>query len=73
MLKKPDKSYFYKVATGIDSVKFIPKLPGYKADWIPGCCIESIIHSEFGNSSFSSQELFNKNAKNLGLRALLVR
>ncbi len=73
MLKRPTNAYFYKVATGIDGVKFIPKLPGYKADWIPGCCIESIVHSEFGSAPFSSQELFNKNAKSLGLRALLVR
>ena len=73
MLKKPTNSYFYKVATGIDGVKFIPNLPGYKADWIPGCCIESIIHSEFGNTPFSNQELFNESAKSLGLKALLVR
>ena len=73
MLKKPTNAYFYKVATGIDGVKFIPKLPGYKADWIPGCCIESIIHSEFGNTPFSNQELFNQSAQSLELRALLVR
>lgn len=72
MLKRPTNAYFYKVATGIDGVKFIPKLPGYKANWIPGCCIESIIHSEFGNAPFSSQELFDENAKELGLNALLV-
>lgn len=73
MLKRPTNAYFYKVATGIDGVKFVPNLPGYKADWIPGCCIESIIHAEFGNSSFSNQELFNQNAKSLGLKALLVK
>ena len=73
MLKRPTNAYFYKVATGIDGVKFIPKLPGYKADWIPGCCIESIVHSEYGNTPFANQELFNKSAKNLGLEALLVR
>ena len=73
MLKRPTNAYFYKVATGIDGVKFLPNLPGYKAEWIPGCCIESIIHSEFGNAPFSNQELFNKNAKSLGLKALLVK
>ena len=73
MLKKPNYSYFYKVATGIDGVKFIPKLPGYKANWIPGCCIESIVHSECGNTPFSNQELFNQSAQNLGLEPLLVR
>ena len=73
MLKRPTNAYFYKVATSIDGVKFIPKLPGYKADWIPGCCIESIVHSEYGNTPFANQELFNRSAKNLGLEALLVR
>ncbi len=73
MLKRPTNAYFYKVATGIDGVKFIPPLPGYKEDWIPGCSIESIVHSEFGNTPFSNQELFNKNAKSLGLEALLVK
>lgn len=73
MLKRPEKSYFYKVATGINRVKFIPKLPGYKANWIPGCCIESIVHATYGKSSFATQELFNKSAKELGLIPLLVK
>lgn len=72
MMKKPKDSYFYKVATGIDGVKFIPRLPGYKADWIPGCCIESIVHSECGDEPFTDQKLFNESAKNIGLQPLLV-
>ena len=72
MLKKPKDAYFYKVATGIDGVKFIPRLPGYKAEWIPGCCIESIVHSKYGDAPFKDQELFNKTASSIGLKPLLV-
>lgn len=72
MLKKPSNSYFYKVATGIDGVKFIPKLPGYKAEWIPGCCIESIVHSEYGDAALVNQEKFNESAKTIGLKPLLI-
>ena len=72
MIKKPKDAYFYKVATGLDGIKFIPRLPGYKAEWIPGCCIESIIHAERGDAPFKDQELFTETAKSIGLKPLLV-
>lgn len=72
MLKKPRNTYFYKVATGIEGVKFIPRLPGYQPKWIPGCCIESIIHSSYGDTPFNHQNLFNESAQKLGLIPLLV-
>ncbi len=72
MQKKPQNTYFYKVATGIHGVKFIPRLPGYKANWIPGCCIESVIRSECGQTPFANQTLFNEAAKSIGLKPLLV-
>ena len=72
MLKKPKDAYFYKVATGLDGVKFIPRLPGYKAEWIPGCCIESIVHAECGDTPLTDQKLFNETARSIGLKPLLV-
>lgn len=41
---------FYKVAVGMAGMRFYPRLPGYRADWIPGCAVEAICHAAEGNN-----------------------
>jgi len=71
--EQPEGMTFYKVAVGLDGMKFFPKLPGYEADWIPGCAVEAIIAAKTGEFNGSSQEEFNKKARELGFFAHLVR
>ncbi|MBM4305256.1 MAG: hypothetical protein FJ123_00835 [Deltaproteobacteria bacterium] len=70
--KKPLGVNFYKVAVGLDGARFLPRLPGYKADWIPGCAVEAIYSAATGKFNVSSQAEFNQGAKKLGFFAHLV-
>ncbi|TSC54447.1 MAG: hypothetical protein LiPW31_111 [Microgenomates group bacterium LiPW_31] len=70
--QRPIGVNFYKVAVGLDGVKFYPHLPGYRAEWIPGCAVEAIYSAATGQFNGSSQQEFNKRAKELGFFAHLV-
>ena len=70
--QRPIGVNFYKVAVGLNGVKFYPHLPGYRAEWIPGCAVEAIYSAATGQFNGSSQEEFNKRAKELGFFAHLV-
>jgi hypothetical protein len=70
--KRPNDFFFYKVAVGIKGVKFFPRLPGYKADWIPGCAVEAIVSAATGNFNGTSQVFFNQKARELGFYAHLA-
>lgn len=73
ILKKPKNVFFYKVAVGLDKVRFFPRLPGYRSDWIPGCAIEAIISSTIGGGfNGISQINFNNRARKIGFYAHLV-
>lgn len=64
---------FYKVAVGMEGVKFLPRLPGYQDNWIPGCALEGIYSSVTGQYNGQSQKSFNKKARELGFYAHLDR
>ncbi len=70
--EKPQNVTFYKVAIGMKNVKFYPRLPGYRADWIPGCAVEAIVAAATGKFGSRSQAEFNQQAKELGFFAHLV-
>lgn len=70
---QPEGMFFYKVAVGMTGVKFYPPIPGYKADWLPGCAVEAIIASATGEFNGCSQQEFNRRAKELGFFVHLVR
>jgi len=68
---------FYKVAVAMKTengkiIRFRPRLPGYKAEWIPGCAVEGIFSAATGEFNNTTQLDFNRRAKELGLFALLV-
>ena len=69
--KRPKGISFYKVAVGMDGVRFRPKLPGYRRNWMPGCAVEATVVANTLNFDMDQME-FNKAANDLGLRALLV-
>ena len=69
---RPDGIHFYKVAMGMDGVKFLPRLPGYKSDWIPGCTVEAIYSAATGSFNHIPQTEFNSTARDLGFYAHLV-
>lgn len=69
-----DNSYtFFKVAIGMKNVEFVPRLPGYKTDWIPGCVVEAMHVASTGNYGDFDQIKFNKQARKLGFYAHLVK
>ena len=70
--KRPEGFFFYKVAVGLEGVKFYPRLPGYKADWIPGCAVEAIVSAATGSFNSGRSETFIKKARELGFYAHLV-
>lgn len=63
---------FYKVAAGLEKIKFFPKLPGYKNDWIPGCVLEAMVIASNNQANQGSQSDFNQTAKKLGFFGRLV-
>ena len=65
LTKVPKEIKFYKVAIGRPGVQFIPPLPGYRADWIPGCVQESMVVAETGHHDLNQDE-FNRRSKELG-------
>lgn len=69
---RPERAHFYKVAMGMKGVSFFPHLPGYHAQWIPGCAVEAIYSAAVGSFNGSSQQSFNSNARKLGFAAYLV-
>lgn len=70
---QPEGMFFYKVAVGMAGVKFYPPIPGYRADWLPGCAVEAMVASATGEFNGRSQREFNRRAKEMGFFAHLVR
>jgi hypothetical protein len=70
---QPEGMHFYKVAVGIGNSRFYPRLPGYRPNWIPGCAIEAMTAAVTGEFNGTSQENFNKQARELGFFAHMVK
>lgn len=70
---QPSGMHLYKVAMGIGSSRFIPGLPGYRANWIPGCALEAMVAAATGDFNPASQAEFNNKALRMGFFAHMVR
>jgi hypothetical protein len=69
----PDGIEFYKVALGIDGARFLPGLPGYKPEWLPGCTLEAMYSAKTGMfNGDEGVETFYYNAEKIGFSPLLV-
>lgn len=60
----------YKIALGLEGVRFDPPLPGFQPDWIPGCVAEAIVRTM--GFQPTTQTEFNRVAREIALRALLT-
>lgn len=67
-----ENATLYKVAMSLEGVRFIPKLPGYRNNWVPGCAIEAILQARFGHDTITNPELAQKAAGEIGLKPILV-
>ena len=67
-----ENATLYKVAMSIEGVKFLPKLPGYLFDWVPGCAIEAILQAGFGHDTIIDPEKARVAADQIGLKPILV-
>lgn len=67
--EKPSGVRFYKVAVGMEGVEFIPRLPGYRRNWVPGCAVEAMYSASTGDFNGTVQKQFNQATKDLGFYA----
>ncbi len=65
------KGTVYKAAVGLKGVRFIPRMPGFEPEWIPGCAIEAMVSARFG-FDYHSQSEFNQLALQLDFEPLSV-
>ncbi len=74
-MRKKISQAVYKVAVELPGTSFYPRLPGYKKNWIPGCAVEAIVEAANGKGSVSknSQIEFNKRARKLGFKPILIK
>ncbi len=64
----------YKVAVEMPGARFFPRLPGYRANWMPGCAVEAIVAAKFKNEEVIrwTQHEFNEKAKEI-FNPLIIR
>lgn len=67
-----ENATLYKVAMSLDGVRFMPKLPGYRNNWVPGCAIEAILQARFGHDTITNPGKAKEAAATIGLRPILV-
>ena len=68
---RPEQNPLYKVVLAWPGFESIPRLPGYKKQWIPGCMVEAIVNSRNTGGAFSSYQEFSSNARQAGIEVLL--
>jgi len=61
-----------KATLGDERFRFVPPIPDFRADDIPGCILEVLVLLQRGSDVLESQEAFNRVAQELGFRARLA-
>ena len=61
-----------KATLGDKRFRFVPPIPDFRSDDIPGCILEALVIIQRGKEALESQELFNRTAEELGFRARLA-
>ncbi len=64
MKKTFDRGFVYRASLSLPGANFLPSLPNYNSDSIPGCVVEAMVKSSQGE--FDSQESFNQKANTIG-------
>ena len=61
-----------KATVADDRMRFVPPLPGFRSDDIPGCLLEALVVVQRGREILGSQDEFNRAGDELGFRARLT-
>lgn len=61
-----------KATVADDRIRFVPALPDFRSDDIPGCLLEALVVVQRGEEILDSQAGFNRAADELGFRARLT-
>lgn len=59
-----------KAVLVLPGMKFLPRLPKWEANWLPGCCVEAVVAAMKGFSA--NQQEFDMRANEIGFDALEV-
>ncbi len=63
---------YYKAVASNPRLQVLPSLPGYGADWVPGCALEGIVLAGTDDEDPITQAFFDIKATRLGFRGLLA-
>lgn len=61
-----------KATLGDERFRFVPPIPDFRRDDIPGCILEALVIVQRGPEVLESQETFDRAAEELGFRARLA-
>ena len=61
-----------KATLGDERFRFVPPIPDFRRDDIPGCILEALVIMQRGEEVLESQARFNRAAQELGFRARLA-
>jgi hypothetical protein len=61
-----------KATVADDRIRFVPTLPDFRSDDIPGCLLEALVVVQRGEEILDSRAEFNRAADELGFRARLT-
>ncbi len=61
-----------KATLTLDGTRFLPRLPKWQPDWLPGCCVEAIVVAANNDTVIASQQDFDRLANKLGFQAIAV-
>jgi hypothetical protein len=61
-----------KATLGDERFRFVPPIPDFRADDIPGCLLEALVIVQRGTEVLESQDAFNRAAHELDFRARLA-
>jgi len=69
--EKIGDSELFKVVCVAPQVKFLPRLPGFNEEHLPGCAVEALVTSS-SQDDLSDMQAFYNQAEELGLHSIVV-
>lgn len=70
--KQSESFTYYKAVATHSELRTVPSLPGFDADWLPGCALEGIVMAETGVNRTATQAEFDAAAERLGFEGKLA-
>lgn len=73
MRRRPAHATAYRVVAGLPGLRFVPRLPGFAATWVPGCLVEAIVRGQSAEDlRLSRQDTFDRLAEEIGFDVRLI-